>query len=67
MKWDVAVVGAGPVGSFLASRTAEMGFSTVMLEEHPSIGKPVECAGLVTERALRIPGIGDEPVVWGVE
>ncbi len=37
-KWDVIVVGAGPVGSYLASLLAGWGLATLVLEEHPDIG-----------------------------
>ncbi|MFH1586802.1 MAG: NAD(P)/FAD-dependent oxidoreductase [Candidatus Diapherotrites archaeon] len=44
----VAVVGGGPVGLYLARRLQEEGWETVLLEEHSAIGKPVNCAGLIS-------------------
>ncbi len=47
---DVLVVGAGPVGSNTARLLAEAGHDVVLIEEHPEVGIPVQCAGLVTPR-----------------
>jgi digeranylgeranylglycerophospholipid reductase len=51
--YDVAVVGAGPAGSMAARYAAKSGANTILLEEHNSIGWPVECAGLIGWRALK--------------
>ena len=50
MKYDVVVVGAGPVGSRAAGLLAEAGHSVLLLEEHHTIGKPMQCGGLVSPR-----------------
>ncbi len=50
--WDVIVVGAGPVGSNSARLLAQHGWSVLLLEEHPEVGHPVQCAGLVTPRTF---------------
>ncbi len=47
---DVLVVGAGPVGSNTARLLAEAGHDVIIVEEHPEVGIPVQCAGLVTPR-----------------
>lgn len=52
MRYDVAVVGAGPAGSMAAKYAAKYGASTILLEEHPSIGSPVQCTGLLSTRAI---------------
>ncbi|MCI4365321.1 MAG: NAD(P)/FAD-dependent oxidoreductase [Thermoplasmata archaeon] len=53
---DVLVVGAGPAGSTVAHRLASRGHHVVVLEEHPRVGYPVQCAGLVSQRALDLAG-----------
>jgi geranylgeranyl reductase family protein len=52
MKYDVVVVGAGPVGSTAARHAALNGAKALLLEEHASIGSPVGCTGLLSTRAL---------------
>ncbi|MDY6966472.1 MAG: NAD(P)/FAD-dependent oxidoreductase [Halobacteriota archaeon] len=52
MDYDVVVVGAGPAGSMAAKYAAKHGAETALLEEHYAVGEPVECAGLVSVRAL---------------
>jgi len=49
---DVVVVGAGPTGSNAARLLRQRGWSVLLLEEHPQVGLPVQCAGLVTPRTF---------------
>jgi digeranylgeranylglycerophospholipid reductase len=53
---DVAVVGGGPVGSRTASLLAKAGFSVEILEENREVGRPVQCAGLVSPRTHEMLG-----------
>jgi len=53
---DVLVVGAGPAGSTVAYRLAEAGHRVLVVEEHPRVGYPVQCAGLVSRRVLDLAG-----------
>lgn len=53
---DVLVVGAGPAGSTAAAHLAKAGHTVRMVEEHPKVGHPVQCAGLVSQRVLDLAG-----------
>ena len=53
---DVVVVGAGPAGSTVAYELARQGHSVLLVEEHARIGRPVQCAGLVSQRVLDLAG-----------
>lgn len=50
--YDVVIVGAGPVGGRAATLLAERGIRVLMLEEHGEVGRPFQCAGLVTPSAM---------------
>jgi geranylgeranyl reductase family protein len=54
MNYDVIVVGGGPVGCAVARDIAAAGYRVLVLEEHQEIGAPVQCAGLISKRALEI-------------
>ena len=57
LEYDVVVVGAGPVGGFLAQRMCEGDATVLLLEEHAQIGRPFQCAGLVNPEAMRLTGL----------
>jgi digeranylgeranylglycerophospholipid reductase len=57
LRPEAAVVGAGPAGILAAKRVAERGFSVQVFEEHPSIGEPSHCAGLISVEGLRKLGV----------
>ena len=46
-EYDVIVVGAGPCGSMAAKIAAQRGARTILLEEHPQIGLPEHCVGML--------------------
>lgn len=54
MDFDVVVVGGGPVGCYAAAGIAKNGFKVLVVEEHKSIGEPVQCSGLISPRTLTL-------------
>ena len=52
MDYDVIVAGAGPAGNAAAEGCARLGLSTLCIEEHGTIGFPVQCAGLLSTAAF---------------
>ncbi len=56
MKYDIAIVGAGPIGLFVAKEISSMGYSTIIFEEHSEIGNPSHCSGLFSTHILDIVG-----------
>jgi geranylgeranyl reductase family protein len=53
MNYDVVVVGGGPAGAIAARYAAKNGASTLLIEEHASVGSPVQCTGLISTAALK--------------
>ncbi len=49
-EYDIAIVGAGPAGLFLANYIEDLNF--IVLEEHEEIGRPLHCAGLLSLKGL---------------
>ena len=45
---DVIVVGAGPIGSFIASRLAELGYRVIVLEQKEGVGQNICCTGIIS-------------------
>lgn len=64
--YDVIVVGAGPSGSAAARYCAKSGLRTLMIEEHASIGYPVQCAGLLSVNAFSECRVSDDSVIQAV-
>ncbi|MFA6214557.1 MAG: NAD(P)/FAD-dependent oxidoreductase [Candidatus Micrarchaeia archaeon] len=55
--FDVAVIGAGPGGNYAALTAAKAGVSTLVLEEHESIGQPVHCGECLSLLAAKRLGL----------
>ena len=54
----IVIIGAGPVGCYLAQLLKAKGLPPLLIEEHKEIGRPIHCAGLVGKRVFdeaRIP------------
>jgi digeranylgeranylglycerophospholipid reductase len=61
--YDVVVVGAGPAGTACARICAESGLSVLCIEEHATIGHPVQCAGLLSRAAFEECRVSERPVM----
>jgi len=49
---DVIVIGAGPVGSYLAYKLSDMGSQVLVLERGERPGEKVCCTGIVGEECV---------------
>ena len=62
-QFDVTIVGGGPVGCFIANQLAQKNINTAIFEEHQHIGRPLHCAGLVTDRVFHHLNIEPENII----
>lgn len=53
-KYDVIIIGAGPAGCRTGEIISSRGYSTLIIEEHSTIGSPAQCTGLVSSRIGKI-------------
>ncbi len=60
-SYDVIVVGAGPAGLASAKSCAEHNLKTLLIEEHPVIGEPVQCGETFHVSMLKELGLEDIP------
>ncbi len=63
MTYDVIVIGAGPAGTAAAAECARNGLKTLCIEEHGTIGYPVQCAGLLSDAAFAECRTSERPVL----
>ncbi len=52
MDYEFGVIGAGPMGSYVAAGLARLGHSVVLLEKKETIGKDVCCSGIISDDCL---------------
>jgi digeranylgeranylglycerophospholipid reductase len=63
LEYDTVVVGAGPIGGYVAGKIAEKKYKVLIFEKNRQIGTPVRCAGLVSPRVFDFLDIQKEEVV----
>ncbi len=51
--YDIAIIGAGPVGSYAAYQLADKGFSVALFDSKKQIGKDVVCSGVIGKKAFQ--------------
>jgi len=54
MNTTITVVGAGPAGLIAAKHLAGAGWQVTVLEDHKKVGKPVQCAGLISKSGATV-------------
>ncbi len=60
---EVTIVGGGPTGLYLASLLSKKDVDVTVIEQHKKIGKPVQCAGLITPRVFEQFNISSDHIV----
>jgi len=62
-KTNVTIVGGGPIGLYLAELLAKKEISVTVIEQHKTIGKPIQCAGLITPRVFERFNISSQKII----
>lgn len=52
-RYDVVVIGAGPIGSYTAYQLADKGFRVCLVDQKKDIGHGVLCAGVISKEAFK--------------
>ncbi len=56
-RYDIVIVGAGVAGCEAALETAKKSARVLLLEEHPQVGLPSHCSGVVSISGLELLGL----------
>src|SRR3989344_2918566 len=51
-KKSVVIIGAGPIGCYAGFLLAKQGYAVSIYENHPQIGLPIQCTGIITAADL---------------
>ncbi len=60
-RGEALVIGGGPAGLLAAREMAKRGLEVTVIEEHPEIGEPNHCAGLLSIEGLKRIGVEPSP------
>ena len=61
--YDVAVIGGGPVGSYVAYKLAGMGYGVVVVEQKERLGESVCCTGIISQECVSSFAIDDNVIL----
>jgi len=51
-KYDIVIIGGGPVGIYASIQLVKSGFHVLVIEEDAQIGKPRFCTGIISKEAF---------------
>lgn len=63
MNYDVAIIGAGPVGSTIAFYLTLKGLSVCLIDKKRQIGCPLQCAGILSHHILELNDLPEELIL----
>jgi digeranylgeranylglycerophospholipid reductase len=65
--YDVIVIGAGPVGSYAAFLLSRQGIKVGLFEKNVSVGREVNCSGVISTECYRRFDLPESPVLKSVD
>jgi len=66
-RYDIAVVGAGPIGAYTAYQLADKGFSVCLIDKKNKIGEGVICAGIISKEAFKRYDLPSESILSRID
>lgn len=57
------IIGAGPIGCYLAGKLSKKGVDVNIIEDHQRVGEPLQCTGLVSGNLLDVVSVPEELIV----
>ena len=61
--YDVAIIGAGPIGSTLAYKLAKENFNVCIIDKKKVIGLPLQCAGIISSKIVNYNEMPEELIL----
>jgi digeranylgeranylglycerophospholipid reductase len=52
--YDTIIIGAGPVGSYLAGKLAQLGYKVIVLDKKSAAGQDVCCTGIISKECFNL-------------
>jgi len=62
-QYDIGIVGAGPIGGYIASELSKNHDSIALFEQHKEIGIPMNCAGIINPRVFDVFSIPKQHII----
>jgi len=59
----ISIIGGGPIGAYTAYLLAKSGRKVRIFEEHKVVGRPVQCAGIVSKNLFKVLDLDEKFVV----
>jgi len=66
-RYDVVVIGAGPIGSYTAYQLADKGFKVCLVDEKEKVGENVLCAGVISKEAFKRYDLPSDSIVARID
>ncbi len=66
-RYDVVVIGAGPVGSYTAYQLADRGLTVCLIDKKKKIGKGTICAGVIGKEAFERYDLPSDTVLRSID
>jgi digeranylgeranylglycerophospholipid reductase len=67
LEIDVCIIGGSIAGNYLACLLSEIDVNCIVIEEHGELGKPFQCAGIISQKLLNLVEFPEEIILNRVQ